>query len=1203
MPRRRGQATPSGADWSRHKNLIRKRYIIDGLSTAHLSSELGESGFAVTPKQLEHQLVKWGFRRNVTETGWKYIDNKLAEREAGGKDSLVLLCGRALGSNTVKKERSRHQSLSLRTRNEPPPSTPPDFALSICTPPAMPLEFAWPQNLPWLSFRRKFPTGLISGFPLNSGSHSLALDRDDLRSISQTAITTILKDYFNTSIQQAGLSIARLASCLGREMPESYSGEHLTHAEILRGGTVHEVYQVFATLLVFRISNSICWYDDIVEWEFLMDLIQWSQLLERPLNLSSLTEPTISAFFEQLFKQAISAIVGSRNPKVEGALRGKTWAVIDWLVRSGINFNRVPLRYNGSRALGLALEYREFKLAALLLGAGADLNPTGCTPPLQRFIENLEGHLDSSNRKSVLELIQSMLDSGARLNNSVLIMAITIGDTKLIDLLVRNGANILASKRENHVFQDEHSALSRCAGYMRRDGRHLVPDEATALCLLSQMLDSLEQQFPDLPIMGRITASVVMAAAMRGYSTVMRLLRERIASVNVRTASGATPLHAAAFHGHLELCELLLSWGHSADEASLAGLSPLHLACFCCNPAIARLLVRHGADLERVCTIRKPKRGSLSDINVGTLRQRLRPGRLITPLKLAVHQSEECAMDLLTAGAQPLRDALLIGVHWQQCDGQLFDLLLARGADPNASHPINGTVLQRALKQGLYGMRNNIMPLKEVERRVYALLERGAKVAGGEIVQAVKLGSFDLIMRLAASGALCSDTGCYGERVMEVALQNDNPDLPEVLYALASDYDAGALCSATRAALISHKGNRHWVATILRHRPSGIDSTPMEGTALSLAIRHRDYGLMDLLLGSIPAPHLAILPFCLQDPFRGWDLLGKDAPLHTSQSLGPHRSLAFWADESVDQWWQKGALPPRRWHKRSYFWRTERNCCRGSPITIAVAIGDLELAQWLLGRGVAVDRLALAMAVARGSLPLVELLVSALKHVPEQLEQLGTAPIRQEENPLCWAICRRDISMFRLLQSIGVDIRSVPYRESLWSRSNLQQAVELGASEIVKLLIDAGADINEPPADHGGATSLQLAAIMGYLGIAKHLLDLGADVNAAGSDRRGRTALEGAAENGRIDIIQLLLDHGAETAGRGQRQYLRAIRFATQEGYLVAADLLRAHRVWTEEDETVYAEVWREDERSPAIFVRDVGSDTEREIDIDWESD
>ncbi|KAF5127743.1 NF-kappa-B inhibitor beta [Metarhizium anisopliae] len=54
------------------------------------------------------------------------------------------------------------------------------------------------------------------------------------------------------------------------------------------------------------------------------------------------------------------------------------------------------------------------------------------------------------------------------------------------------------------------------------------------------------------------------------------------------------------------------------------------------------------------------------------------------------------------------------------------------------------------------------------------------------------------------------------------------------------------------------------------------------------------------------------------------------------------------------------------------------------------------------------------------------------------------------------------------------------------------------------------------------------------------LLDNGAEVNAPAASIHGRTALEGAVERGRLDILQLLLDAGAERNVRGDEQYRRA---------------------------------------------------------------
>ncbi|KAF2035494.1 hypothetical protein EK21DRAFT_107020 [Setomelanomma holmii] len=58
----------------------------------------------------------------------------------------------------------------------------------------------------------------------------------------------------------------------------------------------------------------------------------------------------------------------------------------------------------------------------------------------------------------------------------------------------------------------------------------------------------------------------------------------------------------------------------------------------------------------------------------------------------------------------------------------------------------------------------------------------------------------------------------------------------------------------------------------------------------------------------------------------------------------------------------------------------------------------------------------------------------------------------------------------------------------------LQYAVEQNNRSIVKQLINASADLNTPPHLLGGRTALQLAASKGYTDMVKLLVDAGADV-------------------------------------------------------------------------------------------------------------
>ncbi|KAF6515501.1 hypothetical protein HZS61_005407 [Fusarium oxysporum f. sp. conglutinans] len=162
-----------------------------------------------------------------------------------------------------------------------------------------------------------------------------------------------------------------------------------------------------------------------------------------------------------------------------------------------------------------------------------------------------------------------------------------------------------------------------------------------------------------------------------------------------------------------------------------------------------------------------------------------------------------------------------------------------------------------------------------------------------------------------------------------------------------------------------------------------------------------------------------------------------------------------------------------------------------------------------------------------------------------------------------------------LLLEAGADVNEHD-RDIKSSRSPLQQAAELGNSEMIECLLKAGADVNLLPALENGATALQFAAINGHLGIAKRLLEMGALINAPGAALEGgRTALEGAAEMGRIDMIKFLLCQGVLTTGPGRLQYIKSIEYAAEEGHEAAERLLRDVRDWFPEDERLL-NVYRE---------------------------
>ena len=119
----------------------------------------------------------------------------------------------------------------------------------------------------------------------------------------------------------------------------------------------------------------------------------------------------------------------------------------------------------------------------------------------------------------------------------------------------------------------------------------------------------------------------------------------------------------------------------------------------------------------------------------------------------------------------------------------------------------------------------------------------------------------------------------------------------------------------------------------------------------------------------------------------------------------------------------------------------------------------------------------------------------------------------------------------------------------------LVTAASRGRADIVKVLLDAGADVNLLDGAVGNA-ALHYAASDGHTGVVKMLLEAGADVNLQG-EGHPTFALMGAVENGHVEIVKRLLDAGArfsdftleiaEMYGQTEvaqllRQYLSAIQ-------------------------------------------------------------
>jgi ankyrin repeat protein len=122
----------------------------------------------------------------------------------------------------------------------------------------------------------------------------------------------------------------------------------------------------------------------------------------------------------------------------------------------------------------------------------------------------------------------------------------------------------------------------------------------------------------------------------------------------------------------------------------------------------------------------------------------------------------------------------------------------------------------------------------------------------------------------------------------------------------------------------------------------------------------------------------------------------------------------------------------------------------------------------------------------------------------------------------------------------------------------LHVAASLGQLEIVKRLVDMGADVNAVGGLEG-STPLHLAAAAGHLDIAKYLLSHGATLDASAPENN---PLFGAIYGGHTEMVKLLMDAGIDTSVRYQGRSIKnmdALAFARERGQSDIEQMLLSH--------------------------------------------
>src|SRR4030042_6269818 len=111
-----------------------------------------------------------------------------------------------------------------------------------------------------------------------------------------------------------------------------------------------------------------------------------------------------------------------------------------------------------------------------------------------------------------------------------------------------------------------------------------------------------------------------------------------------------------------------------------------------------------------------------------------------------------------------------------------------------------------------------------------------------------------------------------------------------------------------------------------------------------------------------------------------------------------------------------------------------------------------------------------------------------------------------------------------LALAITVMLGTVVHSQS--ATDDLFAAVEKNDIPKVRFLLPLGADVNAKD-PYASMTPLMMAAYDGYTEIAKLLIEKGAEVNAKGGGDMDMTPLIYAASQDRLDMVKLLIENGA----------------------------------------------------------------------------
>ncbi|KAG4271472.1 hypothetical protein FPRO04_10912 [Fusarium proliferatum] len=489
-------------------------------------------------------------------------------------------------------------------------------------------------------------------------------------------------------------------------------------------------------------------------------------------------------------------------PLTAAAKHGDDTRIAQRLLRAGANIDGfIPFHssyrpfVNDQTALQASIERCDYAMTTFLLDAGASLGSVDATKstPLQQACQKL---CQNPRQRGIIDLLlKAGADANAAAPNlyggeTALQAAARSGDLDVVTLLISHGGDI-------HI-QAINPTAKTCLQAATYSGN------ISLIKLLLTMGANVNEQPSSL---GRTSLQIALSS---GNIELVHLLLAAGADINSQpTPSGMTVLEAAMSSGNIELVHLLFAKGANVNEdVSRGGRPALQAAASLGSTELVDLMINLGADINYQSpwtaleiAIKKP--------HVPIVRRLLDAGADI---------------NIEFVGPNPLYMA--IRRHCQE----LFDLLIARGADPDPPESPDGpySPLMAAIEQKwLYAVRVLINAGVDVNKSPYAdLMDIGDDTDYLPLHKAVRTGELKFVELLLDAGA---EINGEASEYLEIAMEIRSADIVRCLLQRGVDpnqVSPGYPFTPLHLSLMEQEPN-FWHGSLDKHRPINLDIIKM----------------------------------------------------------------------------------------------------------------------------------------------------------------------------------------------------------------------------------------------------------------------------------------------------------------------------------------------------------------------------------------